>query len=46
MVEIMRAFVAARGEAGRYETLRRKLAEIEQTHKLQGEDIQTYSLAE
>ncbi|MBI3415048.1 MAG: ORF6N domain-containing protein [Verrucomicrobia bacterium] len=40
-VEIMRAFVALRREAGRYEALGRKLAELEQSQKLQGEDIQT-----
>ena len=39
-VQIMRAFVAARREAGRYEALGRKLAELERTQKLQGEDIQ------
>jgi len=38
-VEIMRAFVAVLREAGRYETLGRKLAELERTQKLQGEDI-------
>ena len=39
-VEIMRAFVAVRREAGRYEALGRKLAELERSQKLQGEDIQ------
>ena len=39
-VEIMRAFVALRREAGRYEALGRKLAELERAQKLQGEDIQ------
>lgn len=39
-VEIMRAFVALRREAGRYESLGRKLAELERTQNLQGEDIQ------
>src|SRR6266480_5241783 len=39
-VEIMRAFVAVRREAGRYEALGRKLAELERTQKLHGEDIQ------
>ena len=40
-VEIMRAFVALRREAGHYEALGRKLAELEGAQKLQGEDIQT-----
>ena len=39
-VQIMRAFVAVRREAGRYEALGRKLAELERTQKLQCEDIQ------
>jgi hypothetical protein len=39
-VEIMRAFVALRREAGRYEALGRKVAELERAQKLQGEDIQ------
>jgi hypothetical protein len=39
-VEIMRAFVALRREAGRYEELGRKLAKLERGQKLQGEDIQ------
>ena len=39
-VEIMRAFVALRREAGRYEALGRKLAELEHAQNLQGEDIQ------
>jgi hypothetical protein len=40
-VEIMRAFVALRREAGHYEVLGRKLAELEGAQKLQGQDIQT-----
>lgn len=39
-VEIMRAFVALRREAGRFEALGRKLAELERTQNLHGEDIQ------
>jgi hypothetical protein len=39
-VEIMRAFVALRREAGRFEALGRKLAELERSQKLQGDDIQ------
>jgi hypothetical protein len=39
-VEIMRAFVALRREAGRYEALGRKLAELERTQNLHGKDIQ------
>jgi hypothetical protein len=39
-VEIMRAFVVLRREAGRYAELRRMLAELEHSQKLQGEDIQ------
>src|SRR5260370_23026934 len=39
-VEIMRAFVAVRREAGRYEALGRKLAELERTQKLHAGDIQ------
>ena len=39
-IEIMRAFVALRREASRYEALGRKLAELDRTQKLQGEDIQ------
>ena len=36
----MRAFVALRREAGRFEALGRKLAELERTQNLHGEDIQ------
>jgi len=39
-VEIMRAFVRLRQEAGRFEALREHLAELERSQKLQGEDIQ------
>jgi len=39
-VEIMRAFVTLRREAGRFEALRKQLAELERSQKLQGEDIQ------
>ena len=39
-VEIMRAFVRLRQEAGRFEALRKQLAELERSQKLQGEDIQ------
>ena len=39
-VEIMRAFVVMRREAGRYETLARKLAALERNQQLHGEDIQ------
>jgi len=39
-VEIMRAFVTLRREAGRFEALREHLAELERSQKLQGEDIQ------
>ena len=39
-VHVIRAFVALRREAGRYETLGRKLAELERTQNLHGEDIQ------
>jgi hypothetical protein len=39
-VEIMRAFVVLRREAGRYAELRRMLAVLEHSQKLQGEDIQ------
>ena len=39
-VEIMRAFVVLRREAGRYEALARKLAELEHNQQLHGEDIQ------
>jgi hypothetical protein len=39
-VEIMRAFVTLRREAGRFEELRKQLAELERSQKLQGEDIQ------
>jgi hypothetical protein len=39
-VEIMRAFVTLRREAGRFESLRKQLAELERSQKLQGEDIQ------
>ena len=38
-VEIMRAFVGLRREASRYEALGRKLAELERTQNLHGEDI-------
>ena len=38
-VEIMRAFVSLRRAAGHYEALGRKLAELERTQKIQGEDI-------
>jgi len=39
-VHVIRAFVALRREAGRYEALGRKLAELERTQNLHGEDIQ------
>jgi hypothetical protein len=39
-VEIMRAFVTLRREAGRFEELRKQLAELERSQKLQGEDVQ------
>ena len=39
-VEIMRAFVALRREAGRYEALGSKLGELECANKVRGEDIQ------
>ncbi|MBI5385880.1 MAG: ORF6N domain-containing protein [Verrucomicrobia bacterium] len=39
-IHVIRAFVALRREAGRYETLGRMLAELERTQKLQGRDIQ------
>ena len=39
-VEIMRAFVALRREASHFELLGRKLAELERTQNLHGEDIQ------
>ncbi len=39
-VEIMRAFVALRREAGRYEALGRRLGELERAQNVQGEDIQ------
>ena len=39
-VEIIRAFVTLRREAGRFEALRKQLAELERSQKLQGEDIQ------
>ena len=38
-VEIMRAFLSLRREASRYEALGRKLAELERTQNLHGEDI-------
>ena len=40
-VEIMRAFVALRREARHFEALGRKLAELERSQQVQGEDIQT-----
>lgn len=39
-IEIMRAFVRLRQEAGRFEALRAQLAELERAQKLQGDDIQ------
>jgi hypothetical protein len=39
-VFVVRAFVALRREAGRFEALGRKLAELERTQNLHGEDIQ------
>lgn len=39
-VFVVRAFVALRREAGRFEALGRKLAELERTQSLHGEDIQ------
>lgn len=39
-VFVMRAFVALRREASRFEALGRKLAELERTQNLHGEDIQ------
>lgn len=39
-VFVVRAFVKMRREAGHYEALGRKLAELESSQKLQGEDIQ------
>jgi hypothetical protein len=39
-IEIMRAFVALRREAGRYEKLARKLTELERNQQLHGENIQ------
>ena len=38
-VFVVRAFVALRRDLGRYAVLRRKLAELERTQKLQGEDL-------
>ena len=39
-VHVIRAFVTLRREAGRYEALARKLAELDRTQKIHGEDIQ------
>jgi hypothetical protein len=39
-IHVIRAFVTLRREAGRYVELARKLAELERTQNLQGEDIQ------
>ena len=39
-VFVVRAFVALRRDLGRYTVLRRKLAELERTQKLQGDDLQ------
>jgi hypothetical protein len=39
-IHVIRAFVALRREAGRYEALGQKLAELERTQKLHGDDLQ------
>jgi len=39
-VHVIRAFITLRREAGRYEALARKLAELDHTQKIHGEDIQ------
>lgn len=44
-VLVIRAFVALRKDSGRYAALRRKLAELERTQDIHGEDIRVIPAA-